>query len=561
VIKEVLVVLVLAACGGSSGGSRATPEPVQHAPEISNLSLSPDTAMYMDGDGSVLATVELSFTDLGRDVQRMQVEMWDGTSFTIEISEPINTVSGTLTEEFDVSTAELGQCTVEIWLIDAAGNASNHLSAAISVIEHAPEISNFILSPDTAGFMEGDGSVRASAQLDFTDLNQDIHVLRIEMSDGTSLTIEVTEPINTASGTLTEEFDVSTADIGALTVEIWLVDNAGQSSNHLSAHVQVIGDTADASAWLERETGLPNVLNDVHWNGWQFLAVGENGTIMLSADGIAWTTVDSGTEVDLNAIAWDGYDYAVVGEKGTVLFSSDGENWTIQYKGADNISLRAAVYAGWQLIAAGMNEGSSDTAFVMSSVDHGQTWLLANVLPQSGRSITDIARGNSGFVATTKIEIYGNDREARVLTSVDGLTWVEVIVSTASVSTHSILYDGSRYWAGGRVGRIYTSPDGINWTELQTPAQATIFNAVASSGTTFIADGENEWIGWGPVPETAVATSDDGASWVWFAIDTNYDSRGLAWGDGRFVSVGCAGTEHGCAGFEPNEGGAIFSTE
>jgi len=554
------LVLVLAACGGGSGGSRAAPEPVQHVPEISNFSLSPDNVMYMEGDGTVRVTAQFSFTDVAQDIQTLRVEMSDGTGITIEVSEPINTVSGIHTEEFDVSTAELGGCTVEIWLIDRAGQSSNHLTASVSVIEHTPEMSNFKLSPATVMFMEGEGSVRVTAEFGFTDVAQDIQTLHVEISDGTGLAIELSERINMVSGTLSEEFDVSTANVGTFIVEIWLVDRAGQSSSHLSANVQVIGDTSDTSAWLERESGLPYVLNDVHWNGWQFLAVGDGGTVMRSADGISWSSVDSGISVDLNAIAWDLFDYAVVGDKGTVLFSSDGENWSLQHQGPDDVTLHAAVYAGWQLIAAGKKESGLDTAFIMSSIDHGQTWSLADVLPQSGRSITDIALGGFEFVATTQIENYGPDRDARILTSADGLNWVEVVISTESVSTHSILYDGSQYWAGGRVGRLYTSPDGVNWNELQTPTQATIFRGIAWSGTTLIADGENEWIGWGPVPYTGVATTDYGADWTSFAVAADHDTRGLAWGNGRFVSVGCEGTEHECAGFEPNEGGAIYST-
>jgi hypothetical protein len=44
-----LLTLVLAACGGNGDGFKATPEPLQHVPAISNLKLTPDSALYMEG--------------------------------------------------------------------------------------------------------------------------------------------------------------------------------------------------------------------------------------------------------------------------------------------------------------------------------------------------------------------------------------------------------------------------------------------------------------------------------------------------------------------------------
>ncbi|MGB5576326.1 MAG: hypothetical protein WBM88_02875, partial [Woeseiaceae bacterium] len=122
-----VLTLVLAACGGNGDGLEATPEPFQHVPEISNLKLSPDSALYMEGDGSVQVTAEFAFTDLGRDIQTLHVEMSDGASLAVSISESVDAVSGTLTEAFDVTTAAADGCTVEIWLVDQANQSSNHL--------------------------------------------------------------------------------------------------------------------------------------------------------------------------------------------------------------------------------------------------------------------------------------------------------------------------------------------------------------------------------------------------------------------------------------------------
>ena len=117
--------------------------------------------MYMEGDGSVSATAELSYTDADLDIETMQIEMSDGSSQTIPLG-TIDNASGTLSEEFPVSTAELGNVTVEIWLIDAAGNASNRLSGDIRVESPVPEIATLEPAEVRSGSIGIDLSVTGS---------------------------------------------------------------------------------------------------------------------------------------------------------------------------------------------------------------------------------------------------------------------------------------------------------------------------------------------------------------------------------------------------------------
>ncbi len=455
---------------------------------------------------------------------------------------------------------------LSVHLAGCDGNSNGPQPASQPTETADPEISNLILSPESVMYMEGDGSIRVEAFLSFTDSDLDIERMQVETSDGTSQSI-LLEPIDTASGTIAEVFTISTEKAGSYTVEIWLVDAAGHTSNHLSGDVRVTGEPNE---WLERAAGLPNILNDVIWNGFEFLAVGDGGLIMRSGDGIAWSRVNSGTTVNLNAVAHLGLgyiDYFVVGDEGTVIRSGDGENWERTLgQGPEDVSLRAVSMFGFQmLIAAGKKEGDADTAFIMSSENRGETWTIADGVPQTGRSVTDMRPHWDLYseviriVATTQIEHYGDDRDARVLVSFDGSNWTEVVLSTESIGTYSILHDGDQFWAAGRVGRMYTSADGINWFEHQTPAAGTRFRALAWSGFSLIADGENEFYGWGTVDATGIEALDSGATWRSFAVAEDFDTRGLAWGNGRFVSVGCAGSDEECVGLTQGEG-AIFST-
>ena len=138
-MRKLLVLLPLILTGCTSGGTDfGTPfqpiELAQHAPQITDLELSPGTAMYMDGDGSVAVAAHFSFTDSGLDIATIRIEMSDGTSLTIAFPDAISTETGTHTETFDISTAAVGTYTLDVWLVDKLGVASNIESKSFEVI-------------------------------------------------------------------------------------------------------------------------------------------------------------------------------------------------------------------------------------------------------------------------------------------------------------------------------------------------------------------------------------------------------------------------------------------
>ena len=51
---------------------------------------------------------------------------------------------------------------------------------------------------------------------------------------------------------------------------------------------------------------------------------------------------------------------------------------------------------------------------------------------------------------------------------------------------------------------------------------------------------------------SGISSTDGGASWDIFDIDSNYESSGIAWGNGRFVSVGTSVL---------SDEGAIYTTD
>lgn len=162
-----LLLFSLFSCGGDGGrlASPGTGPPTQHTPEISNLALFPDTATYMEGGGNVVVTAQIGFRDTGLDIQTLWVLQSDGTK--LESNELINAETGTLTEQFVMSTETVGAFNVEFWLVDKAGDSSNHVSAEMKVQNPAPELATlnpagvwngstgFSLSISGTGFLAG----------------------------------------------------------------------------------------------------------------------------------------------------------------------------------------------------------------------------------------------------------------------------------------------------------------------------------------------------------------------------------------------------------------------
>ena len=131
-LMGITMVLALASCGGGGGGGGDAP-PLNQAPQISNLLLS-QTTFNRDTSGqlgSVSATID--YTDPEADIVEVRVQIDDGPVLSLAVQGPIPT-SGQLIGQIDFSLAESGVFTAEVWVVDAAGNSSNRLTATITIV-------------------------------------------------------------------------------------------------------------------------------------------------------------------------------------------------------------------------------------------------------------------------------------------------------------------------------------------------------------------------------------------------------------------------------------------
>lgn len=406
-------------------------------------------------------------------------------------------------------------------------------------VAHVPKLTSLALLPDTALYMEGNGSVVATVEITFRDAGSDLQTLWVRMPDDSI--IEFAASISTETGTLSEEVTISTQTAGTVALEFWLADQAGDSSVPVTTEFRVVADMQSGD-WTNRLSGLPYGLNDVIWDGVVFIAVGSRGTVLTSADGIAWASIESGTDEDLSKIAFYGSDIYAVGDE-IIMHSTDhGASWTVKDRPMEAI-LQAVAINSSQVVAGGYRRSWS-TAINLISEDRGDTWQTFDSWPNEDMQMNDLVYQDGLFVASTPSP---EGLDARVTVSSDGKMWNEIAVSDESewAVPHTIFHDGSQFILAGFEGTVFTSPDGFNWTQLQTPVRDVWYTGAAWSGSKLVLAGP-----WScgyllggcdsafDLPPVGLSTTDGGLSWEIFNIDGDYESSGLAWGNGRFVTVG-----------------------
>lgn len=122
----------------------------------------------------------------------------------------------------------------------------------------------------------------------------------------------------------------------------------------------VILTSANGEAWIQRASGVTQILTAVDWTGSRYIAVGSTalnssggGVILSSENGITWTTRASNLSDPPLAIESIGTRVVVVGSTHVGISDNGGLNWVI-----NPISLtffRAVHWEGKTLLAAGSN--------------------------------------------------------------------------------------------------------------------------------------------------------------------------------------------------------------
>jgi hypothetical protein len=141
--------------------------------------------------------------------------------------------------------------------------------------------------------------------------------------------------------------------------------------------------------WTSRSSGTSLPLFGVAYGGGQFVAVGQQGTVLTSPDGINWTGQYSGSLTNLLSVTYGSAGFSAVGHGGVILTSPDGVNWTQQNPGT-NANFECASYGNGYYLVAG------DNAVALTSPD-GVNWTPRTIGASGGQNLYGAALLNNRF--------------------------------------------------------------------------------------------------------------------------------------------------------------------
>lgn len=243
----------------------------------------------------------------------------------------------------------------------------------------------------------------------------------------------------------------------------------------------VLLSSEDAVTWTQVSTPMDgytdSYITGFIWNGSMLLAVGwgpdnvSMPAMMTSTDGISWTMRSSVFDGGfVNDVAWNGSQYMIVGNNvdssaGLAAVSSDGITWTsVSMPWTNPITVEWHPVGKFWMVGGQPTWGSSTVGQILTSPD-GSSWTTVTVplgfvvrmryLPAPTTDLPD---------AVFATGLYGSAGAGYSLAvSVDGQTnWTAYLVG--SNEGNAIFWDGTQYWQGAN-DATYKSPDGQNWVQ------------------------------------------------------------------------------------------------
>jgi hypothetical protein len=272
----------------------------------------------------------------------------------------------------------------------------------------------------------------------------------------------------------------------------------------------------DGSDWTIRSSNTSKTLASIVWHGSQFVAAGEDGTVLTSADGVAWTKRPSGTNAFLNSLAENGAGLVAVGDDGAILTSEDAVTWTARNSTTTD-NLHAAAWNGSLFVAVGGSLDDFSSATVLTSPD-GIAWTPRD--PVSARCLFALAWNGNQWMAVGS--------SGAQLTSPDGLTW-KLGNTGSGVTQRGLSRNGTAFIAVGQFGTILTSGNGEMWTDRSSVAvTANDLFATAGDGSQSVAAGAKGTL--------LSSTATDASSWTRRSSEiANASPSDVVWDGNQFV--------------------------
>jgi hypothetical protein len=305
-----------------------------------------------------------------------------------------------------------------------------------------------------------------------------------------------------------------------------------------------------------------NILLGVTYGAGQFVAVGDNGTIITSSDGYHWTNQSSGISTPLRAIACAQGEFAAVGDGGVILVSSNAVNWQ-QIPQLTSNTLRAVAGANPQArfgfsqflavgdsgaaVAGNYNTNWLPTASRTSNSLYGITWERNWYYTVVGASGTVIEIDNTGTYLVPQSHV-----------GTSNMLYAVAADGNGQYVAGGELYDAIDSWNPGPDEILYSNPHYFDrlWTNEAwadgvgslTPFQTLWYLSEFFIMTGF-AYGPNGFVGVGytgiglEYHPAVVMTSTGGSNWIELSSSICEDGlNAITYGNGLYVAVGDFGS-------------------
>jgi len=272
--------------------------------------------------------------------------------------------------------------------------------------------------------------------------------------------------------------------------------------------------------WTIR-TGTTNTLRSAMYDGTNFFAGGDSGTLIASTDSITWIARNSGFGgTAINALTRGTSYYVAGGAFGTLTSSADGTTWALRTAAFGTNAIYSIIFASGQTnpyVAGGVGGIISVSTDTIS-------WTLRT----SGNTNQIGALAFNNSITEKYISTRTN---GTLMASTNGIQWtLRTSGFTTSDAIYSVLSYSNGYMAGNNVGAINTSTNGIQWTRRTSGSTWGIVSIIFENQIYVAASGLGESI-----------TSTDTIIWSPRASGFSSGITAVAYGNNTYINVGVFG--------------------
>jgi hypothetical protein len=298
----------------------------------------------------------------------------------------------------------------------------------------------------------------------------------------------------------------------------------GEGTNyHLGFPDGLLFHSADGLVWEEQATEAPFALTAVAEIDSALFVGGSSGYLLTGVNSQSLDVTCSGAE--MTGVVWNGHEYVAVTDRGTIMRSANGEVWTERHSHAAT-SFERLAFSGSAYVSLG---GPGAPIEIYTSPD-ATTWTRTQEFDDV--VLKDVTWGNGRFIVCAQ--------DGAVFVSETGSSWTRYYVGDV-VTLRCVIWDGTRFVAAAS-NITYFSLDGHNWTKAEPdPADSVPAIArIAWTGTQYVAVGNRDESPGGL--QGYAWTSPNAASWQVHSLGATDYLYDLAATSTRMIACGRSGT-------------------